>query len=98
VAKAVSWPDAGLLLAIWASVLVYGVLSVSPIVAIVVALLIALFWVAVWELTTETRRRVRGFVDDLALTPQSSRARMPGDAGRIIVVPPPVVGTDDGSR
>jgi len=96
VAKAVSWPDAGLLLAIWASLLVYGVIAASPIVALVIALLVALFWVAVWELVTETRRRVRGFVDDLALTQQ--RPRTPGKAGPVIVIPPPAVGADDGSR
>jgi hypothetical protein len=64
----------------------------------VIALLVALFWVAVWELTTETRRRVKGFVDDLALTQQKARAQTPGDAGRIIVVKPPAVGTDERSR
>jgi len=103
VARAVSWPDAGLLLALWASLLVYGLFALPLVAALVVALVVALFWVALWELTDETRRRVRGFVDDLALTPEMARTRTPGDAGRIIVVPPPAVGaesqrSDDRSR
>lgn len=98
VAKAVSWPDAGLLLALWASLLVYGLFAVTPLAALVVVLIVALFWVALWELTDETRKRVRGFVDDLALTPEMARARTPGDAGRIIVVPPPALDPDGRSR
>jgi len=97
-AKAVSWLDAGLLLALWASLLVYGLFAVTPLAALVVILIVALFWVALWELATETRRRVRGFVDDLALTPEMARTRAPGDAGRIIVVPPPAVEGDQRSR
>jgi hypothetical protein len=98
VARAVSWPDAGLLLALWASLLVYGLFAFPVIAALVVVLIVALFWVALWELTDETRRRVLGFVDDLALTPEMARTRVPGDAGRIIVVPPPAIDTDDRSR
>ena len=98
VEKAVSWLDAGVLLALWAALLVYGLFAVSPLAALVVALLVALFWIAVWELTVETRKRVQGFVDDLALTPEKARARTPGDAGRIIVVPPPAIGADERSR
>lgn len=96
-ARAVSWLDAGLLLAAWVAILVFGVFSAAPILALAFGLLVVLFWVAVWELATETRRRVRGFVDDLALTADKSRARTPGDAGRIVVVPPPVDGGDDRS-
>ena len=75
----------------WASAATYMIVGI-------LTLLVALFWVAVWELTVETRKRVKGFVDDLALTPQKARARTPGDAGPIVVVPPPIGGTDERSR
>lgn len=96
-AKAVSWVDAGLLLAAWVSILVFGVVAETLILTLAFVLLVALFWVAVWELVTETRQRVKGFVDDLALTADKSRARTPGDAGRIVVVPPPAVDSDTDS-
>lgn len=94
VARAVSWPDAGVLLAAWASLLVFGIFSATPLLVLVVVLLVVMFWLAVWELITETRRRVKGFVDDLALTADKSRVRTPGDAGRIVVVPPPAADAD----
>ena len=93
--KAVSWIDVGFLLAIWVSLVLYGVFAILPIAVISAIAIGATFWVVTVELIQETRARVKGYVDDMAFTsaqrPTRRAVQTPGDAGRIIVVPPDAI-------
>jgi hypothetical protein len=81
--RAVSWADAALLIALWATLIAYGFFAEAPLAALAVVLLLLAFWYFVFELVTETRARLKSF----SMRLESSRK--PGDAGPIIVVPDP---------
>jgi hypothetical protein len=83
VSRAVSWLDAGMLAALWIAIAAYGLFAETGLAAVVVILLALTGWVVTWELVEETRSRIRGFAAGLEAGP-----RRPGDAGRIVVVPP----------
>ena len=71
--RAVSWPDVGVLAAWHACIVIAGFegrgASIFGALAVVAAL--GAFWLAIWELVTETRRRVSAAMESLA------RAAMP---------------------
>ena len=59
--------------------------------AVAVVALLAMFWFAVWELVTESRRRIRAVMDDVEATLNGARASvpqrpLPTDIGEVIVV------------
>ncbi len=62
--RAVSWLDAATLLVIWAAVFTYGLFALPALAVLVVLSIVAGFWVAVWQLATETRDRVKGYFDN----------------------------------
>jgi hypothetical protein len=88
--RAVSWLDVGVL-AFWHAMLIglgffgdsAGWFAVFGVIGGIVA-----FWSAVWQLVTETRRRVRAVFDGIqrAAAPQPAN-RQPIDAGEYIVLP-----------
>ena len=61
--RAVSWLDVASLLVIWAAVFSYGLFALPALAVLVVLSIVAGFWVAVWQLVTETRARVKGYFD-----------------------------------
>jgi hypothetical protein len=60
-ARAVSWPDAGLQAAGYAAAIALGFSTPAStfLVVALILVLIASFWTFLWELVTETRRRVQ---------------------------------------
>ena len=83
--RAVSWPDVAVQTAIAAAAISYGLFAI-PLLAVVVVLAIVVgFWVAVVQLVTETRDRVKTFLDATAVPPEPRR--IPD----VIVIPPPGV-------
>lgn len=93
--RSVSWLDAAVL-AVWhTSIILYGFVASSALSAVIVVVALAAFWIAVWQLFTETRTRVKnalsldpidaGSYDATSYDPAS-------DPGRVIIVNP------DGSR
>ena len=81
--RAVSWPDVGVLAAWPACIVIAGfegpAASIFGALAFVAAL--GAFWLAIWELVTETRRRVSAAMESLA------RAAMPPDVSDALAGP-----------
>ncbi len=91
VAKAVSWPDAAVLIALWLVLIASGLLAYPALGIAAVLLVLGAFWLAVWEFVRETRRRLQKFTDDLqaAQQQQATQQRPPAapiDMGEVIVV------------
>jgi hypothetical protein len=90
--RSVSWLDAALLTVLAVAVVASGIVDAPWVPAIAVVLAIGTFWVAVWELVTETRTRVRTFMSDLEQVAQrptpTSNARGTGD---VYIVQPSVI-------
>ena len=84
--RAVSWLDVAMQILLYAALITAGFVSTIAFTVISIVVLIAFFWVAIWELVTETRARFRGFVDEINLQAQPI-VRLPDDA-RVIVVKP----------
>lgn len=57
--RAVSWLDVGLLGAWYLAIIAAGLVAHPVMAVLVVILAVAVFWSALWQLYTETRRRVR---------------------------------------
>ncbi|MEX1079048.1 MAG: MFS transporter [Homoserinimonas sp.] len=91
---AVSWLDVGLHLAWYLSIIAASVFAHPAVAAAVIVLSVAAFWSALWQLFTETRRRVKSALASLDYTavPASqyrrASAEEPG-AGTIIRLDPP---------
>jgi hypothetical protein len=90
-AKAVSWPDAAVLIALWLTLLASGLWAYPALGIAAVLLVLGAFWLAVWEFVRETRRRLQQFSDDLqaAQQQQATGKRPPAapiDMGEVIVV------------
>ncbi|QEO10573.1 MFS transporter [Protaetiibacter larvae] len=89
-AAAVSWGDAGVLAALWAVLAATGFVTHPGLVVAAVVLVLAAFWLALWQLVTEGRRRVRAVMDDIDATTRGARASVPQqrpvDIGEVIVV------------
>ena len=91
VAKAVSWPDAAVLIALWLALIASGLWAYPALAIAAVLLVLGAFWLVVWEFVGETRRRLEKFTDDLqaAQQQQATRQRPPAapiDMGEVIVV------------
>lgn len=89
--RAVSWTDIGVM-AVWhGAIIAYGFWDATPLAVLVVLGAIAAFWIAVWQLFTETRQRVKGVIagfEEAARMPQQPRT--PHDAGDhdVIIIEP----------
>jgi hypothetical protein len=87
-ARAVSWWDAVVLTALWLALVASGIFALPLIAVAVVVLVVAAFWLAVWEVVTETRTRVNSFMTSLDATAQGTTSRVtPTDADVIIITP-----------
>jgi len=53
-----------------------------------VVLVVGMFWLAVWELITETRRRVNSFMTSLEATAQGTTSRVTPSNADVIVIRP----------
>jgi hypothetical protein len=85
-ARAVSWGDALVITATVVALFASGLWALPVLAVVDVLLVIGAFWLAVWELVSETRTRFRRFVDriDPAIRP-SARGEQ---AGQVIVIEP----------
>ena len=91
-AKAVSWLDLGVV-GLWhLLVIALGFFGQATNLLAVLAVAggIAAFWLVIWELVDETRKRVRRVFEqiDRAARPNPQQSRTPIDAGEYIVLPP----------
>jgi uncharacterized membrane protein YoaK (UPF0700 family) len=87
-ARAVSWRDASVLTALWVAVAASGVFAVPLLAVAVVVLVIGAFWLAAWELLTETRSRVNTFMTGLEATAQGTTSRVSPSNSDVIVITP----------
>jgi hypothetical protein len=78
--RATSWLDAAALLVIWAAVFTNGLFALPALAAVVVLSIVTGFWVAVWQLVTETRDRVKGYFE-------AGQVQQPRVIPDVIVVP-----------
>ena len=90
-AKAVSWPDAAVLIALWLTLIGSGFFAYPALAVAAVLLVLGAFWLVVYEFVHETRRRLRKFSEDLqaAQQQQATGQRPPAapiDMGEVIVV------------
>lgn len=87
--RAVSWPDVAALAAWHAAIIAYGFVDSSLLAALIVIIGIGFFWFAMWQLFTETRRRVRGVIAGFE---QAAQVNTPGSgatqSGRVIILEP----------
>ena len=64
-AKAVSWPDAAVLIALWLVLIASGFFAYPALAVAAVLLVLGAFWLVVYEFVHETRRRLQKFSEDL---------------------------------
>lgn len=85
--RAVSWIDAALLATWHAVIIAYGFVDAPLLAALIVIIAVGGFWVALWQLVTETRNRfttlVEGFERD-AQRPTHPGERL--DNGNVIII------------
>lgn len=91
--RALGWLDTGILLGWHASIVAFALLDWPALAALVVVIGVAAFWVAVWQLVTETGRRVRtavrDFGDEFAGVREEMRQQSPSvQVGEVIVIQP----------
>jgi hypothetical protein len=91
--RAVGWLDAGVIVAWHASIVAFALLDSAALATIVVVIAVAAFWIAVWQLVTETGRRMRSAVRDFgtefAGVRDEMRMQSPSvQVGEVIVIPP----------
>ncbi|MCU1443921.1 MAG: hypothetical protein JWQ59_2071 [Cryobacterium sp.] len=82
--RAVSWPDVGVL-AVWhALIIAVGFYAeVAPLLSILVILVgVGAFWLAVWELYSAARRRVRAVIEEIELAAQPESLQRPQAPGQ----------------
>ena len=89
--RAVSLADAVALPVMWALLIAAAIVTHPALAAVTVVAVLAMFWFAVWELVTESRRRIRAVMDDVEATLGGARASVPPhprptDIGEVIVV------------
>lgn len=92
--RAVSWLDVGVHLAWYLSIIAAGVFAHPAVAAIVIILGVGAFWLALWQLFTETRRRVKSALAslDYSAVPATQYRQTTPDApgaGRVIRLEPP---------
>ena len=93
--KTLSWLDVAVLLVWHVAIVAYGFFASSLIAVAVVVIGVAAFWVAVYQLYTETRTRVKNAfsLDPLDAGTYKAEGYQPAsDAGRVIIINP------DGSK
>jgi len=85
--RRVSWIDAGVLVVWHVAIIGYGFVDAALFATLIVVVAIAAFWIALWQLVTETRNRftslVEGFERD-AQRPARAGERL--DNGNVIIV------------
>ena len=87
-ARAVSWWDAVVLGVLWVGLVASGIFALPLVAVAVVVLVVGMFWLAVWELITETRTRVNSFMTSLEATAQGTTSRVtPSNADVIVITP-----------
>ncbi|WP_213815818.1 MFS transporter [Glaciihabitans sp. dw_435] len=74
--RTVSRYDAGLLTVWYLAIISYGLWAYTALAVLVVVLSVVGFWLAAWQLFTETRSRFRGLMDGF-----EQAARLPGQPG-----------------
>jgi hypothetical protein len=85
-ARTVSWLDVGILTVWHAAIIAYG-FNDSPLLATLIVLgAIVGFWAAVWQLFTETSRRVRGALAGFEQTASSGASRPNPESPRVIIL------------
>jgi hypothetical protein len=94
--RTVSWLDVGVHAAWYLSIIAASVFAHPAIAAVVIVISVAAFWSALWQLFTETRKRVKDALAGLerTVTPASEyqRGRPSADApgaGTVIRIDPP---------
>ena len=87
-ARAVSWWDAVVLVVLWVALVASGIFALPLVAVAVVVLVVGMFWLAVWELITETRRRVNSFMTSLEATAQGTTSRVTPSNADVIVIRP----------
>lgn len=96
--RAVSWTDLAVI-AVWhGAIIAYGFWDSTPLAVLVVAGAIAAFWIAAWQLFSETRSRVKGVIagfEEAARMPQQPRSPHDGREHEVIVIEP---GDDSAQR
>lgn len=87
--RTIGWLDVAVL-GIWhAGIIAFGFYAFSWLAAIVVLSAIAGFWIALWQLFSETRTRVRGVIAGFEQSTQvSSEGNRSPQNGRVIVLDP----------
>jgi len=94
--RAVSWLDVGVHAAWYLSIIAASVFAHPAVAAVVVIISVAAFWLSLWQLVTETRRRVKdawaGLERTVAPASEYQRGRPSPDApgaGTVIRIDPP---------
>ena len=85
--RAVSWIDAGVIAAWHAVIIAYGFVDAPLLAALIVIVAVAGFWIALWQLVTETRNRFTSLVEGFERDAQ--RPSYPGQRlnnGNIIIL------------
>lgn len=85
--RSVSWIDAGVLAAWHAAIIAYGFVDAPLLAALVVVFAVAGFWIALWQLVTETRNRFTSLVEGFERDAQ--RPNYPGERlenGNVIIL------------
>jgi len=85
--RAVSWIDAGVLAAWHTVIIAYGFMDAPLLAALIVIVAVAAFWIALWQLVTETRDRFNSLVEGFERDAQ--RPTYPGerlDNGNVIIL------------
>ncbi|WP_343924310.1 MFS transporter [Rhodoglobus aureus] len=75
--RSVSWIDAGVLAAWHAVIIAYGFVDAPLLAALIVVVGVAGFWIALWQLVTETRNRFNTLVEGFERDAQ--RPSQPGE-------------------
>jgi small-conductance mechanosensitive channel len=85
--RAVSWIDAGVLIAWHAVIVGYGFMDAPVLATLIVVVAVAAFWIALWQLVTETRDRFTHLVEGFERDAQ--RSTHPGERlnnGNVIIL------------
>lgn len=92
--RALSWLDVGVHFAWYLSIIAASVFAHPAVAAVVIVLTVAAFWLALWQLFTETRQRVKSALAslDYSAVPVSQYRQGTPDApgaGTVIRLDPP---------
>lgn len=92
-ARAVGWVDVAVILSWHAAIVGFAILDSAALAAIVVIIAVAAFWVALWQLVTDTGRRMRAAVRDFNVEFAGVRDEMRQGSpsvqlGEVIVISP----------